>query len=236
MELTMKPDNIDRIRNDHRAYYDQSIDSLPDGWFTIVSDFLHIVKSIGDLTDSVSVRFERTPSGCKAFCFPEMSRWHPEQSIALRVAQRSLYGLSQQTCEMCGNSGERHGHTVLCNEHKDDAEAKVQREDALYNEVAVLFPEGHGSRINLAVPAYLEPVLAKTLRDVLVVVLREDLAGAVQITMIEMREGMLFTRHRYTGKAQDHIAAQADIDDHMRHLDRQSEELWRKHGGDGDAA
>ncbi|TAV04562.1 hypothetical protein [Rhizobium ruizarguesonis] len=82
----MKPDLIDRIRVMHRAYYHESIDNLPDGWWKLVMDFLNVVDGIGDLTDSVSVRFERCPDGLRAFVFPEMSHWHPEQ---MNVADRT---------------------------------------------------------------------------------------------------------------------------------------------------
>lgn len=115
----MKPDFIERMRVKHSKYYHQSIDTLPNGWYQIVDDFFHVINSIGDLTDGVSVRFERTPSGLKAFSFPEMSRWHPEQDIALLVAQRTLYGLSQQTCEICGLPGMPVGKKIRCVEHTD---------------------------------------------------------------------------------------------------------------------
>ncbi|MEY9198412.1 hypothetical protein ABIA16_003528 [Sinorhizobium fredii] len=98
----MTPEQIDHLRTMYRNYYHDSIDSLPDGWFTIVTDFLGEMDGIGDLTDAVSVRLERTPSGLKAFVFPEMSRWSNEHMHQLRTAQRTLYGLSQTTCETCG--------------------------------------------------------------------------------------------------------------------------------------
>ncbi|MCJ9720808.1 hypothetical protein MOV66_10315 [Agrobacterium sp. SHOUNA12C] len=182
----MTPDNIARIRTLHRAYYHQSIDSLPDGWTQLVMDFLHVVDDIGDLTDSVSARFERGPDGCRAFIFPEMSRWHPEQMNALRIAQRELYGLSQQTCEVCGNPGAMEGTRVLCIEHAGGAAAKATlREAALYEECRVLFPPVHGKAINLNVPDFLFELVASTLRSIRKLVVAEDIVGKVLITRLE---------------------------------------------------
>ncbi|WP_288430149.1 hypothetical protein [uncultured Agrobacterium sp.] len=115
----MNLDLIERIRAMHCKYYHSSIDTLPDGWYPIIDDFFHVINSVSDMTDGVSVRFERTASGLKAFAFPEMSRWHPEQDIALRVAQRTLYGLSQQTCEICGLPGIPAEKQIRCVGHTD---------------------------------------------------------------------------------------------------------------------
>lgn len=116
----MTPENITRLKTLFRDEYHDSIDTLPDGWVSIIEEFLAEIDAIGDLTDAVSCRFEQTPSGLKAFCFPEMSRWLPEDMNALKIAQRTLYGLSQQSCEVCGEPASgRTNDRFLCASHGD---------------------------------------------------------------------------------------------------------------------
>ncbi|MBX5160430.1 hypothetical protein HJB89_25430 [Rhizobium sp. NZLR8] len=231
----MSPDVIDRIRVMHRKYYHESIDTLPDGWFQLVDDFLHVINSIGDMTDGVSVRFERTPSGLKAFCFPEMSRWHPEQDIALRVAQRTIYGLSQQTCEVCGLPGASDGHHIRCIGHAgaDPAEARAA---AIYQEVRDLFPSIHGKAIDLDVPDHLFDLLASTLRSIHKLVQQEDIVGKVLITRLEMDDGALFIRVRYIDLTAVHLGAQMSINTMIADLEAQADELVRKHKQGGSNA
>ena len=97
----MSPDHIDIIRTLYRDYYHQSLDQLPDQWFEIVMDFLHEMGGIGDLVDSVAIRFERDVDGCRTFIFPEMSRWSDAHLRTLISAQRRLYKQSQLTDGTC---------------------------------------------------------------------------------------------------------------------------------------
>ncbi|NTI03111.1 hypothetical protein G6K88_13890 [Agrobacterium rhizogenes] len=234
----MNPDNIDRIRTMHRAYYHSSIDSLPDGWTQLVMDFLHVVDGIGDLTDSVSIRFERCPDGCRAFAFPEMSRWHPEQMHALRVAQRELYGLSQQTCEVCGNPGaieDEDGHTY-CIGHTGVDPARA-RAEALYQELRDLFPPVRGKVIDLNVPDHLFELLASSLRSILKLVIREGVVGKVLITRVEVDDDALFVRVRYQNLTAVHLGIQMAVNEMVADLEALSDEATRKHQhGGSDAA
>ncbi|ANP84455.1 hypothetical protein [Rhizobium leguminosarum] len=233
----MSPDNIDRIRTMHRAYYHHSIDGLPDGWTQLIMNFLHAMDGIGDLTDSVSIRFERCPDGCRAFVFPEMSRWHPEQMNTLRIAQRELYGLSQQTCEICGNPGAMEGKRVLCIGHAGGVAEKAAREQALYDEVASLFPEGHGSAIDLGVPEHLWDLLSTTLRAILKLVESEDIVGKVLITRIEFDGEALFVRVCYQNLEAVFLGIQMSINEMISDLEVLSDEATRKHNlGGSDAS
>jgi hypothetical protein len=233
----MSPDNIDRIRTMYRDYYHSSIESLPDGWTQLIMDFLYQMDGIGDLTDSVSCRFERCPDGCRAFVFPEMSRWHPEQMDTLRVAQRELYGLSQQTCEVCGNPGAMEGKRVLCIGHAGGVDEKVAlREAALYDECRILFPPVHGSAINLRVPDHLWDLLSTTLRAILKLVENEDIVGKVLITRLEIDDGALFARVRYNDLEAVFMGTQMSIGEMVADLETLSDELTRKHQHGGSDA
>ncbi|MGX9991575.1 hypothetical protein ACS4RR_020830 [Rhizobium sp. Z1P35] len=229
----MSPDNIDRIRTMYRDYYHSSIDSQPDGWTQLIMDFLYQMDGIGDLTDSVSCRFERCPDGCRAFVFPEMSRWHPEQMDTLRVAQRELYGLSQQTCEVCGTPGAMEGNRVFCIGHAGGAAEKAAREAALFDEVHMLFPPGHGASINLAVPNHLFDLLSTTLRSIHKVVKQEDIVGKVLITRVEMDDGTLYVRVRYHDLPAVFLGTQMAINEMISDLEVLSDEATRKHNQGG---
>ncbi|MBY3363786.1 hypothetical protein [Rhizobium laguerreae] len=232
----MKPDLIDRIRVMHRAYYHSSIDSLPDGWWKLVMDFLNAVDGIGDLTDTVSVRFERCPDGLRAFVFPEMSRWHPEQMNTLRIAQRELYGLSQQTCEVCGNPGAMEGNRVFCIGHAGGAAEKARREAALYDEVHMLFPPGHGAAINLAVPNHLFDLVATTLRAIHKLVENEDAVGKVLITRVEMDDEALYVRVRFIDLEATDMYLQMSVNEMIADLEALSDVATRKHREGGSNA
>lgn len=233
----MRPENIGRMRRSYGPLCHDSMNDLPDGWASIIGEFYHAMESIGDLVDAVSVRFEHTESGLRAFVFPEMSRWSNEQMNALRLAQRSLYESSQRTCETCGKEGgpADFGRALmfLCSKHKSSETDRRAREQALYNECAILFPWGHGSAINLFVPAHLEELLAKCLRQIKDVVVAEGgyLIGKITITRIAMIEGQLFVRQTYNEMPAGAVAAMVEVDDIVRFLEAQSDELTRMHGG-----
>ncbi|MBA9034317.1 hypothetical protein [Rhizobium leguminosarum] len=232
----MTPENIDRIRVMYRDYYHQSVDSLPDGWFQIVRDFLYEMDGLGDLTDSVSIRFERTSSGAKAFCFPEMGRWTNAQMTTLGSAQTQLYLMSQQTCEVCGNPGASEDGHVYCIGHAGELAAKARREAGLYDEIHLLFPPGHGSAINLNVPDHLFDLLASTFRAILKVVERYEVVGKVLITRVEMDDGALFVRVRYTDLTYMFIGVQMEVNELISDLEMLSDEATRKHNLGGQNA
>ncbi|MGO6676402.1 hypothetical protein [Rhizobium leguminosarum] len=225
----MKLEDIQHLRTTYKRYYHPSLDSLPDGWVAIIDDFFLALEGIGDLNEAVSVRFERTLTGLKAFAFPEVSRWHPEQSNALRIAQRELYALSQQTCEVCGNPGAMEDNRVFCIGHAGGAADKAAREQALYDEVHLLFPPGHGNAINLNVPEHLFDLVAATFRAILKVVERYEIVGKVLITKIEMDADALFVRVRYVDLTYTFIGAQMEINELISDLEMLSDEATRKH-------
>ncbi|MGO6883047.1 hypothetical protein ACCS44_29805 [Rhizobium ruizarguesonis] len=232
----MNPSNIKHLRTVYQRYYHQSVDSLPDGWIAIIDDFFLALEGLGDFLEPVSVRFEQTPSGLKTFAFPEVSRWHPEQMNALRIAQRSLYGLSQQTCEICGLPGavEDDGR-VRCIGHAgvDPAQA---RGEALYQEVRALFPEVHGKAIDLTVPDHLFDLVAATFRAILKVVERYEIVGKVLITKIEMDGDALFVRVRYLDLTYVFLGAQMEINELISDLEMLSDDATRKHNLGGSNA
>jgi hypothetical protein len=231
----MSPDLVERIRVMHRRYYHQSVDTLPDGWFKIIDDFFRVINSIADLTDGVSVRFEKTASGLKAFAFPEMSRWHPEQDIALRVAQRTLYGLSQQTCEVCGLPAQPGGNHIRCVEHAT-VDLKVAKAETLYQELRDLFPPVHGKAIDLNVPNHLFELFASSLRSILKLVIGEGVVGKVLITRVEMDDGALFVRVRYQNLTAVDLGVQMAINEMVADLEALSDEATRKHQQGGSNA
>ncbi|MBX5164765.1 hypothetical protein [Rhizobium sp. NZLR4b] len=230
----MKPENIQHLRTTYKRYYHSSVDSLPDGWVAIIDDFLLALEGMGDFLEPASVRFEQTPSGLKAFAFPEVSRWHPEQMNALRIAQRELYGRSQQTCEVCGNPGAIEEGHVHCIGHAGDDPAEA-RAGALYQECRVLFPEVHGNAINLDVPDYLFDLLANTLRAILKLVVKEDIVGKVLITRLEYDRECLFVRVSYNDLETVFMGVQMAINEMVADLEALSDELTRRQQGGSDA-
>ncbi|MBY5408868.1 hypothetical protein HFO98_10340 [Rhizobium leguminosarum] len=194
------------------------------------------MEGIGDLNEAVSVRFERTLTGLKAFAFPEVSRWHPEQSNALRAAQRQIYELSQQTCEVCGNPGAAEDGHVWCIGHAGELADKVRREAALYDECRVLFPSIHGKAIDLSVPDYLFDLVATTLRSILKLVESEDIVGKVLITRIEFDGDALSVRVRYQNLEAVFMGTQMAINEMLTDLEVLSDEATRKHNLGGSNA
>ncbi|NEI64964.1 hypothetical protein [Rhizobium leguminosarum] len=233
----MTPENIDHLRTVYKRYYHTTVDSLPDGWVAIIDDFFLALEGVGDLNEAVSVRLERTLTGLKAFAFPEVSRWHPEQSNALRAAQRGLYGLSQQTCEICGNPGAADGDgPVLCIGHATEAAGELDRAKVLYDECRILFPEVHGKAIDLSVPDYMFDLLSNTLRAILKLVVEEDIVGKVLITRIEWDGEALFVRVRYQNLEAVFMGTQMAINEMVADLETLSDELTRKHQHGGSDA
>lgn len=207
METDMKLENIQRLQALHSKYWHQSVAVLPDGWTGIVGEFLGSLADLGDLNDAVSVRFERCPDGLRAFAFPEMSRWHPEQTNGLRIAQRDLLHASRETCEWCGkgNAGPvQLGDRVcffLCEEDGNSAREKLAAKVEAFDErvrfrgeVSGLFQEH--SNVWLHVDETNTPILRKALLDIKKIVESRDLIGKVFVTKIKESEGQLFISTR----------------------------------------
>lgn len=231
-EIEMKPDNVAKLQSLHGKYWHSSAATLPDGWTEIVGHFLGELDDIGDLVDAVSVRFERCPDGLRAFAFPEMSRWHPQQMNNLRIAQRVLLLKSRETCEWCGKGkaepvqlGERVSF-FLCSEHKASAEQKLAAQVKAFDErvkfreeMSLLFQKF--STVTLQVSDINLPILRKALRDIKEIVEKRELAGKVFITKVMESEGQLFISARCD---QADVATQFEVADIIKHAEWESDQ------------
>ena len=239
----MDQKNIDRVKDAYPAYYHVSIASIPDGWTALIDDFLQEMHGIGDPSDSVTCRFERTTSGLKAFAFPEMLVWSVGQMTTLRAAQRQLYQMSRCHCEWCGTTPAEavalgdHVSFILCKKHKVSAEAKlgeqVKRfEDrvAFRSEVSALFP-AHTQMTSLHVSDHNDHLLRQTLRAILKIVVERGHVGTVLVTKVEETGGQLFLRVTYSGDFSD-LSTEEEINGiiHFAHnqSDRQAVEEAKK--------
>lgn len=242
----MKPESINKLQSLHGKYWHSSAATLPDGWTEIVGHFFSDLDDIGDLADAVSVRFERCPDGVRAFAFPEMPRWHPQQMNTLRIAQRVLLLKSRETCEWCGKLdaqpvqlGER-VTLFLCEEHKAKAEAKLAAQVQAFaervkfrDEVSVLFQPL--AVMALQVSDHNLNILRKALRDIKKLVEERELIGKLYITKVMESEGLLFISARCD---QADPASQFEIQDIIKHAEWQSDQASLaagKEGGDDDA-
>ncbi|CDN96514.1 hypothetical protein [Agrobacterium tumefaciens] len=228
----MKPENIQRLQAAHGKYWHQSAAGLPDGWAEIVGQFLASVEDITDLANAVSLRFERCPDGLRAFAFPEISRWHPDQMNSMRIAQRNLLHSSRETCEWCGKGsagpvelGDRVAF-YLCEEDgasaREKLAAKVQAFDErvrFRGEVSILF-QPH-SNVWLQVSDQNMPILKKALLDIKKIVEDRGLVSKVYVTKIMESEGQLFLSAR-ADKADP--ATQFEIADIVKHAELQSDQ------------
>lgn len=231
-EIGMKPENIKKLQSLHGKYWHDSVTSLPDGWTEIVGHFLGSMDDLGDLAGAVSLRFERCPDGLRAFAFPEMSRWHPEQMNSLRIAQRNLLHSSRETCEWCGNGNAgpvQLGDRVtffLCEEDAASAREKLAAKVKAFDErvrfrgeVSVLFQEH--SLISVNVSDINLPILKKALLDIKQIVEARDLIGKVFLTKVMESEGQLFISAR-AEKADP--ASQFEIVDIIKNAEWQSDQ------------
>jgi hypothetical protein len=219
----------------YERYWDRSMLLIPAGWATILGDFLHEMDGLGDLVDSVSVRVEVTPSGLKAYVFPEMSRWHPHQVADLRAAQRQLYGLSQQTCEKCAQPGGPvpfgdRASFFLCAECADKARADIdvvterfRRRVDVYREFQELWVPSFG-KIELGVAEDLDDILMKGLRDIKAKVSEHELLGHVHVTHVEDHNGLL-VRVRYRDRALHNQIALIEINSIVDYIHWQSDRI-----------
>ncbi|TAV04563.1 hypothetical protein [Rhizobium ruizarguesonis] len=128
------------------------------------------------------------------------------------------------------------GNRVLCIGHAGGAAENARREAALYDEVHMLFPPGHGSAINLAVPNHLFDLVSTTLRAILKLVESEDIVGKVLITRIEWDGDALFVRVRYQQLEAVFMGVQMSINEMIADLEALSDELTRKHNAGGSDA
>lgn len=242
----MKPENVQKLQALHGKYWHQSAAGLPDGWAKIVGEFLSSVDDLGDLNDAVSLRFERCPDGLRAFAFPEMSRWHPEQINSLRIAQRNLLHASKETCEWCGkgNAGPvQLGDRVcffLCEEDAVSAREKLAAKVEVFDErikfrgeISILFQEH--SNVWLSCSDQNTPILRKALLDIKQIVEQRNLIGKVFVTKVLESEGQLFISAR-AEKADP--ATQFEIQDIIKHAEWQSDQaqLAENKRGIGDDA
>lgn len=229
----MKPENVKTLQSLHGKYWHNSAALLPDGWTEIVGQFLTSMNDIGDLADAVSLRFERCPDGLRAFAFPEMSRWHPQQMNSLRIAQRDLLHGSRETCEWCGkgNAGPvQLGDRVtffLCSEDgnstREKLSAQVQAWDErvkFRGEVSALFRDH--SLISVNVGDINLPILKKALLDIKQIVEERGLIGKVYVTKIEESEGQLFLSARYEKDVDP--TSNFEIEDIIHHAQWQSDQ------------
>lgn len=228
---SMDQENIRHLSGFYPALWHESAASMPDGWAEIIAEFLGDAADVGDLLDAVSCRFERTQSGLKVFCFPEMTKWNEEQHAALHEAQRLLYQLSQVTCETCGQPGgpvqigER-ATFFLCEEHGQKARAelaeKVKAFDErlmLRDEMSVLFQPMAVASLSVSDRNF--PILQKALIDIKKIVEERDLIGKVFVTKIMESEGQLFLSVR-CDRADP--ASQFEIADIVHHAQWQSDQ------------
>jgi len=232
VEIRMKPENIKKLQSTHGKYWHQSAAGLPDGWAKIVAEFLGSMADLGDLNDAVSLRFERCTDGLRAFAFPEMSRWHPQQMNSLRIAQSDLLHASREICEWCGkgNAGPvKLGDRVcffLCEEDAASAREKLSAQVEAFDErirfrgeISILFQEH--SRVSLHVSDLNMPILKKALLDIKQIVESRDLIGKVYVTKVMESEGQLFIHARCDNAD---TASQFEIADIIKHAEWESDQ------------
>ncbi|KQQ61178.1 hypothetical protein ASF69_01770 [Rhizobium sp. Leaf311] len=240
-EMSMQQDHFDRLQALHSRYCHGTVATLPDGWTDIVGQFLGAMHDLGDLVDAVSLRFERCPDGARAFVFPEMSRWHPDQMNSLRIAQRNLLHASRETCERCGlgnatpiSVGER--AFFLCQEHTGEVESKLASLDEAMDErarfrekVADILPPTTALLIRMT--DYNTTIMRKALLDIKAIVEDQGLVGHVIVTKVVESEGQLFMSVR-CGPQVD-LAAQFEVADIIKQAEWESDQVHLQSGKEG---
>lgn len=236
--MSMQQDSFHRLQALHSRYCHGSVATLPDGWTEITNQFLAAVDDLGDLADAVSLRFERCPDGARAFAFPEMSRWHPDQMHSLRIGQRDLLHASRETCEACGK-----GHATpvavgdhaffLCSEHQSSVEAKMDElteameERAQFREqVSDILPPT--TALLLPMNDYNTAIMRKALLDIKAIVEAQGLVGHVTATRVVESDDQLFMNVR-CGHVVD-PATQFEIADIVKHAEWESDQAHLKSG------
>ncbi|TAV14745.1 hypothetical protein [Rhizobium ruizarguesonis] len=254
----MKRDIADKLALEYNNLWDDSMSALPDGWITPLVTMLDKLEGLSNVDRSISydakglatwvdVQVEVSAICASAYAAPlkPAGKWNPARALACIEALSEFSGQCSETCSICGQPGLLRMPNigdpvegVLCDVHHAEAASKVDRAAELYNECRILFPGVHGKAIDLHVPDYLFDLLASCLRKVKEVATDEGgyLEGKVQITRIEMIEGQLHVRHVYDKMPAGAVAAMIDIDDTLRYLEAQADELTRKHGGSNAAS
>ncbi|RVL87640.1 hypothetical protein CN140_01535 [Sinorhizobium meliloti] len=240
-DMAMQQDNFHKLQGMYGKYCHGSVAGLPDGWTDIVGHFLAAMDDLGDLVDAVSLRFERCPDGARAYAFPEMSRWHPEQMHALRIAQRNLLHASRQTCERCGKGDAApvpvgdHGF-FLCQEHQASVEEKLLAQGAAIEDrarfretISDILPPTHA--LLLPMTDYNTAIMRKALLEIKAVVEGQRLVGHVTVTRVIESDGQLFMNVR-CGNAVD-PATQFEIADIVKHAEFLSDQAHLQSGKEG---
>ncbi len=231
-EMSMQQDHFHRLQALHGRYCHGTVATLPDGWSNIVGQFLGTMHDLGDLVDAVSLRFERSADGARAFAFPEISRWHPDQMNSLRIAQRNLLHASRETCERCGlgnatpvSVGER--AFFLCQEHTAEVESKLASlaeamdQRARFREkVADILPPT--TALLMRMTDYNTTIMRKALLDIKAIVEAQRLVGHVIVTKVVESEGQLFLTVRCGPQVDP--ATQFEIADIIKHAEWQSDQ------------
>lgn len=242
----MDQEDVRHLSGFYPDLWHESAASMPDGWSSIIAEFFGDVANIGDLLDAVGCRLERSPSGLKVFCFPENVSWSEQQLDELYKAQRTLYQLSQVTCEWCGQPGASvqlgdRATFFLCDEHKTSAQEKLRAQIEAFDErvrfrgeVSVLFQKH--SNVWLSCSDHNTPILRRALLDIRKIVETRDLTGKVHVTKVTESEGQLFVSVRYDPAVD--VATRYDVDDIVHHAQRLSDEasLKANRGGADDDA
>jgi hypothetical protein len=246
----MKKEIADKLSLEYEYLWHESMREMPDGWIKPLVKMLDRMESLSTVKPSsfmtpslllwVNLRVEVEDSGAFAYATPMIAsgRWHGPMALECITALSEFCGETQETCSVCGADGHlrmrilggyREG--VFCDEHKDvhRGDAARTHADALYQDVRDLFPEVHGSAINLNVPDHLRDLLASTLRSIHKLVIAEDIVGKVLITRIEMDDGALYVRVRYVDLTAVFMGVQMAVNEMISDLEVLSDEATRKH-------
>jgi hypothetical protein len=254
----MKKEVADKLSKEYANLWDDSMRDVPDGWTDALVTMLDKLYGLSNVERSMSydaeglatwvdLRIEVSEIVAIAYVAPlkPAGKWNPSRALACIEALSEFSGRTAETCSVCGDPGilrmPNFGdgvEGVLCDHHSAEAASQVDHAAALYAECRVLFPPVHGKAINLNVPDFLFDLLAHCLRKVKEVVTDEGgyLEGKVQITRVEMIDDQLHVRHVYSQMPAGAVAAMIEVDDALRYLEAQADELTRKHQGGSDAA
>ncbi len=231
-EMSMQQDHFHQLQALHGKYCHGTVATLPDGWTDIVKKFLGEMDDIGDLVDAVSLRFERSADGARAFAFPEMSRWHPHQMNSLRIAQRDLLHVSRETCERCGKGNAApiavgDGGFFLCEEHTAEVQEQLTAlteamdDRARFRDsVSDILPPT--TALLLPMTEYNTAIMRKALLDIKAIVEAKGLVGHVTATKVVESEGQLFLTVRFGPQVDP--GAQFEIADIVKHAEWESDQ------------
>ncbi|WP_105432747.1 hypothetical protein [Neorhizobium sp. T6_25] len=246
----MKKEIADRLSKEYANLWDDSMRVIPDGWITPLLTMLDRLYGLSDvdrksyqgegLSTWVDLHIDVSPIVAIAYATPlkPAGKWTPGRALACVEALAEFSVQTGETCRTCGEPGimRLDGiEGIYCDQHRDEEAAKIDKYAALYDECRVIFPAVHGKAIDLHVPDFLYDLLASSLRKIKQVVEDEGgyLEGKIKITRLEMIDGQLHVRHVYDQMPAGAEPAMMEIDDTIRWLEGQSDELVRKHNSDG---